>query len=1647
MSSQSPITVERSSLSGDANVPYPSSLPEQLLRTGSSNAANNGTDKHRPSSASITHSGEIRPRRSVTSARMSGRSSNSSLSLVAQELAQDIALADATFDPSDLLQEGLEQWHDRSISLQLLKKSRSLLLSRQPSVATQTSSSGRLCRFHDVQDGGSFSDGLRHRNSSRRSDSSILDTTTVADKEGDPLDLSQNYRSTLAVAPHAMLVHVVLLYHKALLKNGLVDEAKKIADVLSQLEAAEKQEMETQLSGMDLLLKDGLLKYMQRVHPHLPPIPAQVVKFKNVTYSTTLMRDTGYESLYTKALECLKGPLKESKIRRVTVLKGVTGYIMPGSLTLVLGPPGCGRSALHSVIAGRLQSPGSSFQGSVTYNGKNVKEIKHRRLAAVVGPTDIHLAPLTVRETLEFSRDCTQAYRARHYPDELKELAEETLRAGLDLKIEFNLSMMGLKRVSNRPVGSPLMPSLTENEKHRLSVAEMLAGTYAIYLFDQLNNGLDDSLTFDLVTGVRIFARVRGVSVVISLIQPSSDVFDLFDRIIMLDRGHILYQGPREDALPYFESLGYVKPKHVGVGEFLEEVTTSEGLKYLQPGFSRLDLDGFLSAYKSSDIYKDICRVVDDPEVHQEFWVKGTHPLGVSFLQPNNGENVIEPVSTVVSSISEKGGSLLESSMDHTCKVQPGDEVVAIGSPTDMLKYIKINQSKGGLILDESQEAVRLQLERPLLEVKDQLIDKQFSRDYVQDPWTEFKHLLKRELQITWRNKLFLYIRSAQVLVLSFFVGFLFFRVKNDADQQDMNLVRGIFFVSLLDMTLFNVGQLPALMEQRATYYKQQSANFFRPGSYLFSKIIGSLPFSLAEATAWTIIVYFLTGLTVKEGGWHFWVFYIIVVLTVLNGAAMVRFISSIAPDLVAASSTIGLVVSVIILFAGFLVPRFKVPKYWLWAYYINPLQWGVTALVINEYNSKSYSLLCRDVSNLANIPQCIGRPNDTIGHAYLAKGQFYTSHHWIGIAVAVLLGWLALLTTLTYFALAQIRHMPKTRLTPRIEARIFSEGNLIVDEELAKDSKRLSQVPIPVTLSWHELSYDILITSIGKTHNILSYISGWAEPGDMVAILGCTGAGKTTLLNCLAGRKVALGREAVETSVSLQFGKKLPWKARSEFVKEILDIADLKHSKKMLLASIGQSISRAEAMRIGIAVELGRNPSILFLDEPTKSLDSRASSLLMKSLQHIADTGRVVIATLPTPSQKILSAFSRVQILKNGGETVYFGPVGNGGDLIREYFEAIPGTPLCPPNVNVGKFAIDVIGNGVVDRKALKDYALEYRVSDLALRNHMQLQRLRHSKGTLGPELVDQGYGATFTAMGLEIFKKMQLYYWRNVNYTWGRIVSSVLSGLLMGSVYFNVNEHSSAGMNTRALSIFISCVLLAISNANSVIPQVVIQRQSHDREKATRQYSLLLYNISFTLAEVPYLMLSTLIFSFIFLLMAQMAIGNAADFFLYWFILFLMTMAITFFGMLLAAVGLLPQIAATLVTIFVGMWVATAGAVVPKKKILHQFLGIFWTNPLQYAINSLTSIAFYCDTEKPECLNNGLNASCLNDPSACPQCNCPRLYDSNNIFVWTQLKFAKSLNHARIPYDILALLVFVIFFRVMTFAIWNYNETKRRR
>lgn len=137
--------------------------------------------------------------------------------------------------------------------------------------------------------------------------------------------------------------------------------------------------------------------------------------------------------------------------------------------------------------------------------------------------------------------------------------------------------------------------------------------------------------------------------------------------------------------------------------------------------------------------------------------------------------------------------------------------------------------------------------------------------------------------------------------------------------------------------------------------------------------------------------------------------------------------------------------------------------------------------------------------------------------------------------------------------------------------------------------------------------------------------------------------------------------------------------------------------------------------------------------------------------------------------------------------------------------------------------------------------------------------------------------------------------------------------------------------------------------------------------------------------------------------------------------------------------------QIAAVIIPIVIGFWTSSSGAVVPKKKLLKTVIWVYWTNPLQYALNSLSTIAFFCDTNKPTCLDSGRNMACLNDPAACPQCDCKRLDDVGHVFLWTTLKFNRSFDERRVPLDMMVLALFCIFFRLAAGCVITYHKKKR--
>jgi len=102
---------------------------------------------------------------------------------------------------------------------------------------------------------------------------------------------------------------------------------------------------------------------------------------------------------------------------------------------------------------------------------------------------------------------------------------------------------------------------------------EMLVGPAKALFMDEISTGLDSSTTFQIVNSLKQYVHILKGTTVISLLQPAPETYNLFDDIILLSDSHIVYQGPREHVLEFFESMGFQCPERKGVADFLQEVS------------------------------------------------------------------------------------------------------------------------------------------------------------------------------------------------------------------------------------------------------------------------------------------------------------------------------------------------------------------------------------------------------------------------------------------------------------------------------------------------------------------------------------------------------------------------------------------------------------------------------------------------------------------------------------------------------------------------------------------------------------------------------------------------------------------------------------------------------------------------------------------------------------------------------------------------------------------------------------------------------------------------------------------------------------------------------------------------------------------
>ncbi|EJK47315.1 hypothetical protein THAOC_33977 [Thalassiosira oceanica] len=246
--------------------------------------------------------------------------------------------------------------------------------------------------------------------------------------------------------------------------------------------------------------------------------------------------------------------LKQKKKDDRVILDSVRGIAKPGRMLAVMGPSGSGKSTFLHSLAGRVkQDKKISLSGRRYINGTPVTG--DTQIPAAFIEQDVNFFPhLTVKETLDFRVELQMA-------SVLSKLERDDLVAKL-------MSDLGLTKSANTIVGNTKVRGLSGGERKRLSIACEMIGGNSVLMLDEPTSGLDSYQAAQVLGTLRNLAD-QGKTVIAVIHQPSQHTFQLFDDLLLLSEGKMMYYGEVSNVRNYMAEIGYEAEAEVGTAEHI----------------------------------------------------------------------------------------------------------------------------------------------------------------------------------------------------------------------------------------------------------------------------------------------------------------------------------------------------------------------------------------------------------------------------------------------------------------------------------------------------------------------------------------------------------------------------------------------------------------------------------------------------------------------------------------------------------------------------------------------------------------------------------------------------------------------------------------------------------------------------------------------------------------------------------------------------------------------------------------------------------------------------------------------------------------------------------------------------------------------
>ncbi|KAG7661595.1 ADP1 [[Candida] subhashii] len=574
-----------------------------------------------------------------------------------------------------------------------------------------------------------------------------------------------------------------------------------------------------------------------------------------------------------------------------TVLNNVFGLVKPRECLAIMGGSGAGKTTLLDILAGKNKS--GKITGNIYVNGNIVDPKHYERIVGFVDQED-HLIPtLTVYETvlnsalLRLPRDMTMTQKKARVIEVLNELR-----------------ILGIKDLV---IGSDFKRGISGGEKRRVSIACELVTSPSILFLDEPTSGLDSYNARNVIDCLVKLSRDYGRTIVFTIHQPRSNIVSLFDKLLLLSEGDLIYSGDMIKANDFFTKNGYSCPLGYNIADYLIDITVDHN-KIIKV----TNADSEIVQASSTDLH--------DTDVHEQF-------------------------------LSNRNQSQEDTTMEWEHYATHRDEYQSdiVGRRTSKTgeeeTFIRL-RNKLPTLFNES--VLSLELKQEISEGASNPIPLALSNGAIKKAslWSQFTILSSRIFKNLYRNPRLLLAHYILSLMVGLFCGYLYYNVSNDISGFQNRL--GFFFFLLAFFGFSSLTGLHSFATERIIFIRERANNYYHPLSYYFSKIFCDLiPLRVLPPIILISVAYPLVGLTMEHNAF----LKTIVVLIVFNVAVSVEMlIVGILVKEPGTSTMIGVLLLLLsLLFAGLFINSEDLTMQIKWLEWISVFHYAYEALSINE--------------------------------------------------------------------------------------------------------------------------------------------------------------------------------------------------------------------------------------------------------------------------------------------------------------------------------------------------------------------------------------------------------------------------------------------------------------------------------------------------------------------------------------------------------------------------------------------------------------------------------------------------------------------------------------------------------------------------